>query len=347
MRPSNPSKGAGMTDREAMKLACKALRDCHYYMINAGLPNQSLLNEAFTAYMELEAALAKQPAQQEPVAWQYRDANDDGTWSAWLGCDKRLVEDEYRQVRALFTSPQPAPVQQEPVAVVSGYYGGKCVILPIDPARIFNSNTALYTTPPAAPVQEPVIDHSCKDTYELIMKWADIYAAQTGELYSQAAQDPSKAARMADERTMLACVVAQAFPSPAAPVQDDMPKIGCVNHDCDKCKAAAPVQELEKAAAMALDAIAASGDFLFNWHDCEPNNEREMDGYSDVLALNEKAFNALRKCLLTPASQRQWVGLTDEEKSDLWCESTGRDCVNEDTHVFADAIEAKLKGKNT
>ena len=49
--------------KEAMKLACKALRDCHYYMINAGLPNQSLLNEAFTAYMELEAALAKQPAQ--------------------------------------------------------------------------------------------------------------------------------------------------------------------------------------------------------------------------------------------------------------------------------------------
>ena len=37
---------------------------------------------------------------------------------------------------------------QEPVAVVSGYYGGQCVILPIDPARIFNSNTALYTTPP-------------------------------------------------------------------------------------------------------------------------------------------------------------------------------------------------------
>jgi hypothetical protein len=41
------------------------------------------------------------------------------------------------------------PAQQEPVAFVSGYYGGKCVILPIDPARIFNSNTALYTSPPA------------------------------------------------------------------------------------------------------------------------------------------------------------------------------------------------------
>jgi hypothetical protein len=55
--------------KEAIKLACKALRDCHYYMINAGLPNQSLLNEAFTAYMELEAALAKQPAQQEPLTY--------------------------------------------------------------------------------------------------------------------------------------------------------------------------------------------------------------------------------------------------------------------------------------
>ena len=35
----------------------------------------------------------------------------------------------------------------EPVAVVSGYYGGKCVVLPTDPARIFNSGTAFYTHP--------------------------------------------------------------------------------------------------------------------------------------------------------------------------------------------------------
>ena len=35
-----------------------------------------------------------------------------------------------------------------PVAVVSGYYGGKCVVLPTDPARIFNSGTAFYTHPP-------------------------------------------------------------------------------------------------------------------------------------------------------------------------------------------------------
>jgi hypothetical protein len=45
-------------------------------------------------------------------------------------------------------------------------------------------------------------------------------------------------------------------------------------------------------------------------------------------------------------SEQQWVGLTDEEKSDIWCVVTGRDFVTEDTHVYADAIEAKLKEKN-
>ena len=39
-------------------------------------------------------------------------------------------------------------LEPEPVAVVSGYFGGKCVVLPTDPARIFNSGTAFYTHPP-------------------------------------------------------------------------------------------------------------------------------------------------------------------------------------------------------
>lgn len=47
-----------------------------------------------------------------------------------------------------------------------------------------------------------------------------------------------------------------------------------------------------------------------------------------------------------PTAQRTWVGLTDEEKSDIWCVVTNRDFVTEDTHVYADAIEAKLKEKN-
>ncbi len=64
-----------------------------------------------------------------------------------------------------------------------------------------------------------------RDDYELIMKWADIYAAQTGNLYAEAVQDPSKAACMADERTMLGCVVVQALsaPSQQAPVAQGEP----------------------------------------------------------------------------------------------------------------------------
>ena len=42
---------------------------------------------------------------------------------------------------------------QEPVAVVSGYYGGQCVVLPINPARLFNSGTAFYTAPQPVPVK--------------------------------------------------------------------------------------------------------------------------------------------------------------------------------------------------
>ena len=53
--------------------------------------------------------------------------------------------------------------QQEPVAVVSGYYGGQCVILPIDPARIFNSNTPLYTSPPAQRTWVGLTDEDLKN----------------------------------------------------------------------------------------------------------------------------------------------------------------------------------------
>ena len=124
------------------------------------------------------------------------------------------LKEENAALRQLLEQPEPV---QEPFC----YYDGRNIVGKefADHSDVF----PLYTTPSAAqpePVQEPVIDHSCKDTYELIMKWADIYAAQTGELYSQAAQDPSKTARMAGERTMLACVVAQAFPPQPHPAPD-------------------------------------------------------------------------------------------------------------------------------
>ena len=76
----------------------------------------------------------------------------------------------------------------------------------------------------------------------------------------------------------------------------------------------------DEALKLALDAICGSGEFLFNWHDCEPNNEREIQQYQAVLAANEKAFTALRRALEQPAQQEPvavYVGET-------WCGSVVR-----------------------
>jgi hypothetical protein len=48
-------------------------------------------------------------------------------------------------------------------------------------------------------------------------------------------------------------------------------------------------------------------------------------------------------CHYKPAAQRQWVGLTNEEKQELVSDEIGRVRDYED---YADAIEAKLKEKN-
>lgn len=60
-----------------------------------------------------------------------------------------------------------------------------------------------------------------------------------------------------------------------------------------------------EALKLALEAICGSGDFLFNWHDCEPNNEREMQRYQATLAANENAFRAIREALAEQPAQQQ------------------------------------------
>ena len=132
------------------------------------------------------------------------------------------------------------------------------------------------------------------------------------------------------------------------------------------------MNDLEKAARMALEAICGSGDFLFNWHDCEPNNEREMQAYQAALAANEQAFTALRQALDQPAQEpvdweavaadqamtiammkaerKPWVALTDEERRGIpeWQkiqEELGPVWAPMMLYLYL-AIEAKLREKN-
>ena len=91
---------------------------------------------------------AKQPAQQEPGRNHWEDG------------------DVFERISAIKEQPaQQSAEPVEPVAVVSGYYGGQCVILPTDPARIFNSNTALYTSPP---VSKPLTDEEIWREYRFL-----------------------------------------------------------------------------------------------------------------------------------------------------------------------------------
>ena len=93
----------------------------------------------------------------------------------------------------------------------------------------------------------------------------------------------------------------------------------------------------DEALKLALDALYCSDDFLFDYHECEPHDERELRRYEHARTQNIKAIDAIRKVLAQP--KREWVGLTEEEKHecylriDIWSR-----CV--------EMVEAKLREKN-
>jgi len=54
---------------EVLKQMQEALREYHYYTIDAGLPNQSMLNKGYAAFQAGKQAIAELESQ-EPVAWR-------------------------------------------------------------------------------------------------------------------------------------------------------------------------------------------------------------------------------------------------------------------------------------
>lgn len=111
--------------------------------LNALISEYDMEDSSFAKRLQALAAPV-----QEPFGYLYEGiAHTKGKTLFYKTQVVRFETRWWREIGPCYITPpaaQPAPVQ-EPVAVVSGYYGGQCVILPIDPARIFNSNTALYT----------------------------------------------------------------------------------------------------------------------------------------------------------------------------------------------------------
>jgi hypothetical protein len=98
--------------------------------------------------------------------------------------------------------------------------------------------------------------------------------------------------------------------------QTQEPKIGCVNHDCDKCKA----QTQEPVATVTSE--TGNPEITMSWW-------------------HEPALPVGTKLYTTPP-QRTWVGLTDEERQEIWWS-----CEQQTPTTFVKAIEAKLKELNT
>jgi hypothetical protein len=112
---------------EVLKQMQEALREYHYYTIDAGLPNQSMLNKGYAAYQAGLKAIAELESK-EPVAWQERQAKrmKEGIvteWSNWYSCDHRSINDARAEIydhipyewRPLYAHP-PQRTEQEPVA---------------------------------------------------------------------------------------------------------------------------------------------------------------------------------------------------------------------------------------
>jgi hypothetical protein len=123
---------------------------------------------------------------------------------------------------------------------------------------------------------------------------------------------------------------------------DDWDKIGCVNHDCDQCKA---VQE------------------PFGWYYMEHGEIRDVEWtrqkptyegnwkplYTTPPAPQPVPVKTYHEGKPWPVQPKPWMGLTTEEI--YACDETSglpqHEITNADLQAFAYAIEAKLKEKNT
>jgi hypothetical protein len=153
------------------------------------------------------------------------------------------------------------------------------------------------------------------------------------------------------------------------------PKIGCVNHDCDKCKAVqepvAWVDWLPEGTthiAKCTVTTSSGGSLSLRTHAFKyeadvlkvytTDNDNEYPGWIDA----KDAFYHLNFAIVPlytapqpvpvktyhdgkpwPVAPKPWVGLTDEEIDEHLSEDAQGDC---EMHEYARAIEAKLKAKN-
>ena len=126
----------------------------------------------------------------------------------------------------------------------------------------------------------------------------------------------------------------------AAQPEKDIPKIGCVNHDCDKCKA----QPEQEPVAMKFK--------IYKPTVPDPTRQDINNALLPWVYDQDRSSGFDASMWVTPVStlppQRTWVGLTDGE----WMNIVNKDHAwygqrpDEVAHEVAKLVEAKLRTKN-
>ena len=133
----------------------------------------------------------------------------------------------------------------------------------------------------------------------------------------------------------------------AAQSKQDMPKIGCVNHDCAQCKAQPEQKRPQNCGTGYCSCVECV---------MEPKQEpvgeahqmsELVEGFTHCI-WDERVIPVGTKLYTSPPAQRTWVGLTDVE----WMNIVNKDQAwfgqrpDEVAHEVAKLVEAKLKEKN-
>ena len=122
----------------------------------------------------------------------------------------------------------------------------------------------------------------------------------------------------------------------AAQSEQDMPKIGCVNHDCAQCKARPEQKRPQNCGTGYCSCVECV---------MEPEQEPMATGVIRTLIdIDKDGIETWKEePVYTTPPQRTWIGLTQKEVQEIHDTYYKRMGPQE----FASMIEAKLKEKNT
>jgi hypothetical protein len=120
---------------------------------------------------------------------------------------------------------------------------------------------------------------------------------------------------------------------------DDWDKIGCVNHDCDECKAVQSAERGEPFGYLEIDDIESQREY--------PNNCRNVNLWHEG-GEGMTAIYIAPPIVATPlAAQKPWEGLTDAELYEIGGFKSTHGYVPTPFKRMMKEFEAKLKEKNT